>query len=23
TKNVDGTTYKKLVTLYDRFRFEN
>lgn len=23
TKNVDGTTCKKLVTLYDRFRFEN
>ena len=23
TKNDDGTTYKKLVTLYDRFRFEN
>ncbi|MDR4434273.1 AbrB antirepressor AbbA [Bacillus tequilensis] len=23
TKNVDGITYKKLVTLYDRFRFEN
>ncbi|AYV19002.1 antirepressor AbbA [Bacillus velezensis] len=23
SKSVDGTTYKKLVTLYDRFRNEN
>jgi hypothetical protein len=23
TKNVDETTYKKLVTLYDRVRFDN
>ncbi|MEH7725838.1 antirepressor AbbA, partial [Bacillus altitudinis] len=23
TKNVDDNTYKKLITLYDRVRFEN